>query len=241
MKIYPAIDIRNGKCVRLFQGKLDKETVYDNSPLLEANKWVEKGAKFLHIVDLDGAFTGNQKNIDTIKEIVENTEVEIQVGGGIRTLEKARKLIELGVDRIIVGTSAVNDGEFVEKLVKEFGDRVIVSIDAKDGIVCTEGWVEVSGLNALEFAKNLEDKGIKTIVYTDISKDGTMIGPNFDELQNLSKNTNLNIIASGGISKKEHVDELEKMGIYGAIIGKALYEGRLKLEKLMTVSKGEEY
>ncbi len=232
MKIYPAIDIRNGKCVRLYQGKMDEETVYFDNPVAVAKTWYEKGAKNLHIVDLDGAFTGNQKNVEIVKEIVKSVNIPIQIGGGIRTIEKARDLVDIGVNRIVVGTSAVKESGFIDNLVKEFGDKVVVSIDAKDGMVCTEGWVNTSELNAVDFAKELEEKGVKTIVYTDISKDGTMIGPNFFELKRLMESVNVNIIASGGIANKEHVDELRRIGIYGAIVGKALYEEKIKLEDI---------
>jgi phosphoribosylformimino-5-aminoimidazole carboxamide ribotide isomerase len=231
--IFPAIDIMKGKCVRLYQGKLDKETIYNDDPVSVAKSFKEKGAKALHIVDLDGAFTGEQKNKEIIKRIIENINIPIQVGGGIRSIERAKELIDLGAYRIVIGTSAIKENMFVENLVEEFGDRVVVSIDAKDGYVCIDGWVENSNIKSVEFAKTLEKKGVKTIVYTDISKDGTMIGPNFDELKKLKESTSMNIIASGGIGRKEDIYELKRFGVYGAIVGKALYEGRIKLEHVM--------
>lgn len=233
MIIFPAIDIMKGKCVRLYQGKLDKETIYNDDPVSVAKSFKEKGAKALHIVDLDGAFTGEQKNKEIIKRIIENINIPIQVGGGIRSIERAKELIDLGAYRIVIGTSAIKENMFVENLVEEFGDRVVVSIDAKDGYVCIDGWVENSNIKSVEFAKTLEKKGVKTIVYTDISKDGTMIGPNFDELKKLKESTSMNIIASGGIGRKEDIYELKRFGVYGAIVGKALYEGRIKLEHVM--------
>lgn len=232
MIIFPAVDIKDGRCVRLYQGKADKETIYNDDPLIAAKKWVENGAKYLHLVDLDGAFTGELKNKDVIKRIADNLDIPIQVGGGIRTLDRAKELLALGVERIIVGTSAVKEKGFVDELVKELGERVVVSIDAKDGYVCVDGWVNTSSIKAVDFAKDLEEKGIKTIVYTDISKDGTMIGPNFDELKKLGQCVNINIIASGGIGNKEHVDKLKSLGLYGAIVGKALYEGKINLQEL---------
>ncbi|SHJ55629.1 1-(5-phosphoribosyl)-5-[(5-phosphoribosylamino)methylideneamino]imidazole-4-carboxamide isomerase [Paramaledivibacter caminithermalis] len=232
MIIFPAVDIKDGKCVRLYQGKADKETVYNDDPLFSAKKWEENGAKYLHIVDLDGAFTGELKNKIIIKKIADNLNIPIQVGGGIRNLERAKEILSLGVERIIVGTSAVKKKGFVDELVKELGQRVVVSIDAKEGYVCVDGWVNISSIKAVDFAKELEKKGIKTIVYTDISKDGTMIGPNFDELKRLKDSIDINIIASGGIGSKEHVDKLKNLKLYGAIIGKALYEGKISLKEL---------
>ncbi|WP_432666889.1 1-(5-phosphoribosyl)-5-[(5-phosphoribosylamino)methylideneamino]imidazole-4-carboxamide isomerase [Wukongibacter baidiensis] len=232
MIIFPAIDIRGGKCVRLYQGKYDKETVYNNDPTLVAEKWRKEGAKYLHIVDLDGALTGELVNKDLIREIVESVDIPIQVGGGIRTLERAKEILALGVERIIVGTSAIKKKGFVEELVENLGEKVVVSIDAKDGYVCVDGWTNSSEIEAIDFAKELQQKGVKTIVYTDISKDGTMIGPNFYELKRLKENVDIDIIASGGIGKKEDVEEVERMNLYGAIVGKALYEGKVTLGEL---------
>lgn len=233
MIIFPAIDIRKGRCVRLYQGKFDKETIYNNDPVSVAKSFEEKGAKILHIVDLDGAFTGEQKNKEIIKRIIENTGIPIQVGGGIRSIERAKELIDLGAHRIVIGTSAIKENTFVENLVEEFGDRVVVSIDAKDGYVCIDGWVENSNIKSVEFAKTLEEKGVKTIVYTDISKDGTMIGPNFNKIKKLKESTSMNIIVSGGIGSKSDIDKLKILEVYGAIVGKALYEGRIKLEHII--------
>ncbi|RKD27195.1 1-(5-phosphoribosyl)-5-[(5-phosphoribosylamino)methylideneamino] imidazole-4-carboxamide isomerase [Caminicella sporogenes DSM 14501] len=242
MIIFPAIDIRNGRCVRLYQGKFNRETVYDDDPVLIAKRFEENKAKVLHVVDLDGAFTGEQKNIEIIKKIVRSINIPVQVGGGIRSIERAKQLMDLGVYRIVIGTCAVKENMFVENLVKRFGDRVVVSIDTKAGCVCVNGWVESSSFKSVEFAKLLEEKGIKTIVYTDISKDGTMIGPNFEEIKKLKENTSLNIIASGGIGRKEDIDKLKTFGVYGAIVGKALYEGKIKLEdfvKNISLKRGE--
>lgn len=232
MIIFPAIDIKDGKCVRLYQGKIDKETVYSDDPVIIAKKWESKGAKFLHVVDLDGAFTGESKNRETVKKILEEVNIPVQLGGGIRSIDKAKDYIELGVERIIVGTSAVKEDGFVEELVNLFGERAAVSIDAENGFVCIDGWEKSSNMESVEFAKDLEAKGIKTIIYTDISKDGTMVGPNIRELRRLKDNVNINIIASGGIGSKEDVEKLKELNVYGAITGKALYEERIKLEEL---------
>ncbi|WP_432403781.1 1-(5-phosphoribosyl)-5-[(5-phosphoribosylamino)methylideneamino]imidazole-4-carboxamide isomerase [Wukongibacter sp. M2B1] len=232
MIIFPAIDIRGGKCVRLYQGKYDKETVYNNDPIVVAKKWRDEGARYLHIVDLDGALTGELVNKELIRKIAETVDIPIQVGGGIRTLERAKEILALGVERIIVGTSAIKIEGFVEELVEKLGEKVVVSIDAKDGYVCVDGWTNSSEIEAIDFAKELQQKGVKTIVYTDISKDGTMIGPNFNELKRLKENTKIDIIASGGIGKKEDVEEVGEMNLYGAIVGKALYEGKISLREL---------
>lgn len=229
MIIFPAIDIRGGRCVRLYQGKYDKETVYNNDPVVVAEKWKNEGAKYLHIVDLDGALTGELVNKELIKRVVEAVNIPVQMGGGIRTLERAKEILDLGVERIIVGTSAIKKKGFTQKLVEKFGEKVVVSIDAKDGYVCIDGWTNSSEIEAISFAKELQKEGVKTIVYTDISKDGTMIGPNFYELKKLKENVDINIIASGGIGRKEDIEELERMNLYGAIVGKALYEGKVSL------------
>lgn len=233
MIIFPAIDIRNGKCVRLFQGKLEKETIYNDDPLFTAKEWEKRGAGFLHLVDLDGAFTGNPLNKRIIKDIIKGVNIPVQIGGGIRTIENAKEIIEMGAERIIVGTSAVKDYDFVKKLVKQYENKIVVSIDARDGLVFMDGWVKNSDVEAVVFARDLEEIGVKTIVYTDISKDGTMIGPNYYELKRLKENIGIDIIASGGIGRKKDVEELESLGLYGAIIGRALYENKIKLEEII--------
>ena len=233
MIVFPAIDLKNGKCVRLMQGQKDAETIYFDNPVDVALNWQSKGAEYLHLVDLDGAFDGQPKNLELIKRIVEALDIPIELGGGIRTLEIAKEYIEIGVSRIIIGTQAVKDFSFIEKLLDLYDDKVCVSIDAKNGIVCTEGWVENSNIEALELASKLERYGLSTLVYTDISKDGMMTGPNFDMLGVLNNNMNMDIIASGGISSVADMKRLQAMNLYGAITGKALYEGTIELEKLL--------
>jgi len=237
MMIFPAIDIKEGKCVRLLRGEFDQKTVYFDDPVDAALAWVNKGAKYIHIVDLDGALHGRGKNRDAVKRILESVNIPLQLGGGIRTVEIASGWIDLGVSRVILGTAAVKNPEIVSELVEKVGaDKVLVSIDAKKGLVCTEGWMETSEIEAVAFARDLQQKGIKTIVYTDIAKDGTMVGPNFDELAKLQEATRMDIIASGGIGDAGHVKKLAEMGLYGAITGKALYEGTLKLQEALEVS-----
>ncbi|MBC3805368.1 1-(5-phosphoribosyl)-5-[(5-phosphoribosylamino)methylideneamino]imidazole-4-carboxamide isomerase [Acetobacterium fimetarium] len=237
MIVFPAIDLKNGKCVRLMQGQKDAETIYFDNPVDVALNWQSKGAEYLHLVDLDGAFDGQPKNLELIKKIVEALDIPVELGGGIRTLEIAKEYIDSGVSRIIIGTQAVKDFGFIEKLLDLYDDKVCVSIDAKNGIVCTEGWVENSNIEALELASKLERYGLSTLVYTDISKDGMMTGPNFEMLGVLNNNLNMDIIASGGISCIEDMKRLNSMGLYGAITGKALYEGTIDLEALIAELK----
>jgi len=237
MIVFPAIDLKNGKCVRLMQGQKDAETIYFDNPVDVALNWQSKGAEYLHLVDLDGAFDGQPKNLELIKKIVEALDIPVELGGGIRTLEIAKEYIDSGVSRIIIGTQAVKDFGFIEKLLDLYDDKVCVSIDAKNGIVCTEGWVENSNIEALELASKLERYGLSTLVYTDISKDGMMTGPNFEMLGVLNNNLKMDIIASGGISCIEDMKRLNSMGLYGAITGKALYEGTIDLEALIAELK----
>jgi len=233
MIVFPAIDLKNGKCVRLMQGQKDAETIYFDDPVDVALNWQSKGAQFLHLVDLDGAFDGQPKNLELIKKIVEALDIPIELGGGIRNLDIAKEYIDIGISRIIIGTQAVKDFTFIENLLDLYDDKVCVSIDAKKGIVCTEGWVESSNIEALELASKLERYGLSTLVYTDISKDGMMTGPNFEMLGVLNNHLNMDIIASGGISSIEDMKRLKSMGLYGAITGKALYEGTIDLKKLL--------
>ena len=237
MIVFPAIDLKNGKCVRLMQGQKDAETIYFDNPVDVALNWQSKGAEYLHLVDLDGAFDGQPKNLELIKKIVEALDIPVELGGGIRTLEIAKEYIDSGVSRITIGTQAVKDFGFIEKLLDLYDDKVCVSIDAKNGIVCTEGWVENSNIEALELASKLERYGLSTLVYTDISKDGMMTGPNFEMLGVLNNNLKMDIIASGGISCIEDMKRLNSMGLYGAITGKALYEGTIDLEALIAELK----
>lgn len=236
MIVLPAIDLKDGNCVRLKQGVKDDSTVYFENPVEVAKGFESQGAQYLHLVDLDGAFDGRPKNLDIIKEIVESISIPVELGGGIRNLEIAEMYNNIGISRIIIGTQAVKDPHFIERLLTLYDEKVCVSIDAKDGIVCTEGWVESSNIEALELAARLEKLGLSTLVYTDISKDGMMSGPNFDMLNILNMHLNMNIIASGGIASVEHLKRLEAMNLYGAITGKAIYEGAIDLEAYL---KGE--
>ena len=235
MIIFPAIDIKDKKCVRLLQGDFQKVNIYSNNPYEMAKKWQNQDAEFIHIVNLNGARGEGNVNDDCIKEILSNVNVPIQVGGGIRDKERAKELLNLGVNRVIVGSMAIKNIELLKELVNEFKEKIVVSIDAKDGKVALEGWEEVSNVDSLELCKELEDIGVKTIVYTDISKDGMMIGPNFDIYDKLSKETSLDIIASGGVTTLNDIKKLNDMNIYGAIIGKALYENKINLKEVLEI------
>lgn len=238
MIILPAIDIKDNKCVRLCQGDFDKKKIYSSDPLKMALKWQEEGAKYLHLVDLDGARDETFINRKSIEKIAQRLDIPIQIGGGIRNEEKVKNLLDLGVDRVILGTAAVENIELLERLLSIYGeDKIVVSIDAKNGRVATHGWKIISEINSLDLCKKLQSIGIKTIVYTDISKDGMLQGPNFDIYEVLMEKTNLDIIASGGISFIEDVMQLNKMNMYGAIIGKAFYDNLLAFREVIECLK----
>ncbi|SFH90999.1 1-(5-phosphoribosyl)-5-[(5-phosphoribosylamino)methylideneamino] imidazole-4-carboxamide isomerase [Tindallia magadiensis] len=231
MLIYPAIDIKNGKCVRLTQGMKEEETIYYHNPWKVALDWKSRGAGQLHVIDLDGAFGGKAGNIEAMKEIIDCVDIPVQIGGGIREEADVKRLIDMGVWRCILGTKALSDEEMLKRLLKKYGDKIVVSVDAKDGKVAVEGWVKVENVDALEFAGKLQDLGLKTLVYTDIGRDGMLQGPNFEALKRLRETVEIEIIASGGVSSKEDLLQLKELGVDGAIVGKALYEGTMTLEE----------
>src|SRR5699024_84033 len=233
MIIFPAIDILNGKCVRLIQVDYNKEVIYDDSPVDMAKQWEAKGAEFIHIVDLDGAKTGKSINEQIIIDIAKAVTVPIQVGGGIRSMDNVKTYLNSGVNRVIVGTAAIEDEAFLNEAVTTYGERIVVSLDAKDGYVATEGWTDTSDVRALDIVKDLEKIGVKTIVYTDIAKDGMLQGPNLEEQQAMNEATSIDVIASGGVTTREDVDNLKNLNMYGAIVGKALYDGKITLEELI--------
>lgn len=233
MILFPAIDIRNGKCVRLIQGDYDREIIYGDSPTEMALLWEKQGAEYIHIVDLDGAKTGDSANRVAIEEVAKAVSIPIQVGGGIRSMEIIDGHIQSGVSRVIIGTAAITNRPFLEQAVAKYGDKIAVSIDARNGYVATDGWTETTDTKAIDLLKDLEKIGVKTIVYTDIFKDGMMQGPNFEELAMVDEASPIDVIASGGVSTEEDIEKLQAMNLYGAIIGKALYEGNLSLEALL--------
>lgn len=230
MQLYPAIDMKGGKCVRLTQGLFEHVKIYSDTPAEMAKLWVSQGATFLHLVDLDGALAGHSVNETAIREITQCVTVPIQLGGGIRSAETVEAMLSLGITRCIIGTRAVQQPEFIQELIKQFGsERIVVGIDAKDGMAAVEGWEKVSSLTALDLCRQMKAFGVKHIVYTDISKDGMMSGPNIPYTKRLTDETGLDIIASGGISCMDDLIRLQEQGIHGAIIGKALYEHKISL------------
>lgn len=238
MLIIPAVDIQDGCVVRLVQGKLDKK-IYSKDPLKTSLHWVKQGAKLIHLVDLDGANTGVPKNIDIVKEIAKTTGVPLEFGGGVRTVQIIKTLLDCGIYRVILGTKAVEDEDFLRQALKKFKDKIIVSIDAKEGEVLTKGWqAGCANVDTLEFACALKEMGFKQVIYTDISKDGTLKGPNIQATKRLLK-TGLLVIASGGVSCLEDIKKLKKLegnGLVGIIIGKALYEGKFTLSEALKLS-----
>lgn len=234
MIIFPAVDILQGKCVRLIQGDYNQEKVYSDSPVDMAKKWEEKGAEFIHIVDLDGAKSGESINQQIIIDIAKAVRVPTQVGGGIRSLKTIETYIENGVNRVIIGTAAIQDKQFLQEAVNKYKEKIVVSIDAKNGYVATDGWTDTSDVRALDLVKELEEIGVQTIVYTDIAKDGMLQGPNLEEQKAVNEATAMNVIASGGVTTKEDVENLKALNIYGAIIGKALYDGKISFEDIMS-------
>ncbi len=233
MIIFPAIDIINGKCVRLSQGDYDQVTEYEIEPYLVAKSYEDKGGKFIHVVDLDGAKKGNQVNNNTIKKIVDNVNIPIEIGGGIRTFSDIENALSLGVYRVILGSVALNI-DFVAEAVKRYGsEKIVVGIDAKDGYVAIKGWTEVTNKKATDLCLELKSVGIKTIIYTDIAKDGMMMGPNIEQTKQLVLLSGLDIVASGGVSTLDDVRKLKEINCCGAIVGKALFNGSMDLEDII--------
>ncbi len=231
MIIYPAIDLKDGKCVRLYKGDYDQVTVYNDNPLEVAQSFADAGAEFIHLVDLDGARDGESKNKEIIFEIAKKMPIPVQTGGGIRSLETIRDYLFHGVQRVILGTAAVQNPDFLELAVEAFGDKIVVGIDAKDGFVAYSGWEKLSSSRAVEFAKEVEAIGVKTIVYTDIATDGTLQGPNFKEMTEMAREVGMSVIASGGVSCLVDIEKLKKTGVTGVIVGKAIYTGNIDLKE----------
>lgn len=237
MHIFPAIDLYDGKAVRLLKGDYQKMTVYSENPLEIAKDFENSGAEFLHIVDLEGAKTGETPNINTIEKIVKNTSLFTEVGGGIRTLETVKKYSDIGVKRVILRTAAVNDEEFLLSAVKKYGEKIAVGIDIKDGFVAIKGWTDLSKYTPFEFCEKMQNIGVKNVICTDVSKDGAMQGTNLDLYKEMSERFDLNITASGGVSGIDDIKRLKGLGIYGAIIGKAYYTKAISLARAIEVAK----
>ncbi|MFH1783397.1 MAG: 1-(5-phosphoribosyl)-5-[(5-phosphoribosylamino)methylideneamino]imidazole-4-carboxamide isomerase [bacterium] len=240
MIVIPAIDLRGGQCVRLEQGKLEKETVFSRDPVFMAKLWQAEGAKMIHVVDLDGAFSGVSQNTRMIKKIVRSVNIPVELGGGIRSLKIIRKLLSKDINRVILGTVAVYDPSLVRKAIDEFGRRIVVGIDAYEGKVAIAGWKDITAVDAIDLARKLENWGISEIIFTDISKDGMMQGPNVSSIKKMAKAINIPLIVSGGVSSLKDVrriKKLEKYGVSGMIIGKALYNGAIKLREAIRITE----
>lgn len=238
--IYPAIDIRGGKCVRLLQGDYAQETVFNESPLDAAKQWENLGGQFVHLVDLDGAKEGRPVNHELIGQIASSLNVPVQIGGGLRTFEDVKLLLSLGVSRVILGTAAIEDKAFTEKVLAEYGDKAAIGIDARNGFVATRGWLETSEVRAEDLAKELAAKGAETFIFTDISRDGMMQGPNVEAILSLAKASGKTVIASGGVTVQGDLERLAAHvndGIVGAIVGKALYTGNIDLASALAAVK----
>ncbi len=240
MIILPAIDLYEGAAVRLFKGDYNQMTVYDKEPCRIAKKFELSGARYIHLVDLEGAKTGETPNIDAVKEIVKSTSLSAEIGGGIRSFDVIEKYLSAGVKRVILGTAAVTEEGFVKRAVKEFGSSIVVGADIKDGFVAIKGWTEKSAFSCDDFCQMMQDDGVKTLIVTDISKDGAMQGTNHELYNHLYSKFKLNIIASGGVSSLDDIQRLSKSNIAGAIIGKAYYTGAIDLEDAISLAGTQE-
>ncbi|WP_295715228.1 1-(5-phosphoribosyl)-5-[(5-phosphoribosylamino)methylideneamino]imidazole-4-carboxamide isomerase [uncultured Mitsuokella sp.] len=243
MIIFPAIDIRGGKCVRLLKGDFAKETVFSDKPEDMAKKWQAQGAAFLHLVDLDGALKGKSQNLATVEKILAAVDIPVELGGGIRTMENIDEVLKLGVRRVILGSVAVRSPELVREACAKYGDRIVVGIDAKDGIVAVDGWGVSGNVEATALAKEMKKAGVKTIIYTDISRDGTLAGVNVEATAKLARESGVNIVASGGVKSIDDIKALkpyEKDGIEGVIVGKSIYMGTLDLAEAIAIASKED-
>ena len=233
MKLFPAIDLYDGKAVRLFKGDYDQMTIYSENPIEIARDFEEKGAKYIHLVDLEGAKDGTTPNLHIVKQIANETSLFTEIGGGIRSMDTVKAYLENGVDRVILGTAAVNNPEFLKEAVEAYGERIAVGVDVKDGYVAIKGWVEKSQYTCFEFCEKMQALGVKTLICTDISKDGAMQGTNRELYKELSERFQIDITASGGVSSLEDVKALRALNLYGAIIGKAYYIGAIDLREAL--------
>ena len=238
MNIFPAIDLIDGKAVRLVRGDYAQMTVYSNNPVSVARSFAACGAKYLHVVDLEGARDGSTPNIETVKALIRESGLLVEIGGGIRSMETVKKYMDAGAYRVIIGTAAVTDPDFLDEALAAYGDRIAVGVDIRDGMVAIKGWTELSALTCFDFCEQLQKKGISTVICTDISKDGLLGGTNLSLYADMAKRFQLNITASGGVSTVGDVQRLAEMGLYGAILGKALYTGDLDLGAALQAAGG---
>lgn len=240
MIIFPAIDIRGGKCVRLLKGDFNQETVFSDSPADMARKWQAQGAEYLHLVDLDGALAGSSQNLNAIEEILQAVDIPTELGGGIRSMEQIDQLLAMGITRVILGSVAVKNPDLVREACTKYGERIVVGIDAKDGIVAVEGWGKSGNIGVIELAQKMKEAGVKTIIYTDISRDGTLSGVNVEATVKLAQESGVKIVASGGVKSLEDIKALKKqeaVGIEGVIAGKSIYMGTLDLAAAIKIAK----
>lgn len=243
MIIFPAIDIRGGKCVRLLKGDFKQETVFSDRPEEMAKKWQAQGAEFLHLVDLDGALAGESRNLETVRAILAAVDIPVELGGGIRTMKNIDDVLSLGVRRVILGSIAVRDPGLVKEACARYGDRIVVGIDAKDGIVAVDGWGVSGDVEAAALAREMKKAGVKTIIYTDISRDGTLSGVNVEATAKLARESGVNVVASGGVKSLSDIEALkpyEKDGIEGVIVGKSIYMGTLDLAQAIEIAAKED-
>jgi len=235
MDIIPAVDIRGGRCVRLYQGNYEQETVFNDDPVAAALVWRSQGARWLHIVDLDGAVGGQPRNMDVVRQMTTKTDLLVELGGGIRQEKVAEDLLHQGVSRIVLGTAAIEDRELVTRLCQRFGEAVAVGLDARDGKIAIRGWKKSTIVEVLQLSREMVTAGAGRFIYTDIERDGTLTGPNFDMIERLIAETNVPIIVAGGISGLDHLQRISKLGAEGAIIGKALYTGDINLREAINM------
>jgi phosphoribosylformimino-5-aminoimidazole carboxamide ribotide isomerase len=238
MQIWPAIDLRGGKCVRLQQGDYGRETVFGDDPTAMARRWVQDGGQYLHLVDLDGARDGKLVNLEAVRAIVRAVDIPCELGGGVRDESAIRLLLEAGLARVVVGTKALNEPDWLRRMCALFPEKIALGIDARDGRVATHGWLETSGVSAVELAKQLEDEPLAALIYTDIATDGMLQGPNLAAMREMAEAVRLPVIASGGVSRAADVAALVETGVAGCIIGRALYENRLTLSEALAAARG---
>lgn len=237
MEILPAIDLKNGEVVRLVEGDYNNKTTYFTDPLEILDFFIESGSKYLHVVDLDGASDGETVNFKTIEKIIKKCDLFVEVGGGIRNEDTIRKYLDIGVKRTILGTIAVENTKFLEDMINKYQNHIAVSIDSRDRMIAIKGWKKIKKEDSVEFGKQIDDMGIDTIIYTDISKDGKLSGTNLDIYKELREKISCNIIASGGVTYKDEIKKLKDMGINGAIVGKAIYEKKIDLKHIIEIAK----
>ena len=241
MIIFPAVDMRKGRCVRLLQGRIEDETIYSEDPVVVSQEWQEQGASWLHLVDLDGALSANKNNRSLAQRIFKTLSIPVQFGGGMRSISDVQELLDAGAARVIVGTTAVQQPKILEELLKKFSKQIVIGLDVRDGLVVTHGWQQVESLKALSFAQDLSRLGVERVIYTDTSKDGMLRGPNLSGIRTLAENAEIKVIASGGVSSLEdllQVKTIESLGVEGIVIGKALYEKKFSLEKALSCVAG---